>query len=1070
MSMHGSIEGVIETRTVDGQPMEIAATYVPDCLHNLLSLNRFTAKGCLVTFKNSTCEVFKNNKKILTGKRHGKAWIVKLQTQKGLTSPNEHAYNTQEETPKTKALPALTWHARLGHPSPECLATISRHEHELYKGIKINTKDLRTLCVNCCLTKSKKRPVPKTHRQPSTEIMSLAHSDVRTLPCPSRGGNRYTVSLIEDKSRYALEEFIKHKEEVTYAIVRLVRRLNAMTGKSLKILRSDNAGEYKTHRCEEELLKLGCLLKPSPPEKPALNGVAERWNGSITTMVRSLLLEAKLPPNYWAEASNHAIQLKNALPHRALPDGQSPYYVLFGKPPNLQHLRVFGSDCYIAKPASGKKKLDNTADRGVLLGYDAQTKSYRVLMAETQRIRVSADLRIDETTKTRPISKMLEHTSFSAPVLPADSPFLDDADENNARRLPPNSGGASPEIQNEPENSCISEKEPNDNQKTSPTKDGSEMDTDLQPSLIDDPADDDDGSDNQSDGIFDENFSQNSIPDDVPEIPPTDSLEEQPKIRQSRRGRILNKMFFNDEFANLACEEVLPKNYSDAITDPNWKESITEEYKSLEKHGTFKPCKLPLGRRAIGSKLVFKVKQDENGEISRYKTRLVAQGFSQQEGIDYQETFSPVVNMNSVRMVLAISLQLDLELSQMDVCTAYLHGELDEEIYMRPPPGWIEMGKCKSDEVLLLKKGLYGLKQAGRLWHQRLHKLLLSLDLKPMISDPCCYQMSKNGKLIFILMIYVDDITIATKDNSLRAKVKQELERNFEMKDLGELNYFLGMKITRTKNSLALSQEAYVKSKLKALGLENVKSQPSPTSGKTITPAESKPMSQTTYLEHVGSLIYLSTCTRPDIELAVHEVAKKSQNPTEDDFKRVKRIFRYLSGTADRGVTYRKSSTLKLQAFVDANWAEDENDSKSVTGAIIYLQDGPISWKTKKQNVVAKSSTEAEYMALSDCAANVVGARQFLSELNLEPPEPTPIGEDNRGARLIAENKNCSKRTKHIRLRFHHFRDEIEKKQISIVQVPTEQQSADILTKALGPAKFGLAIENLDSPLNLLKM
>ena len=201
-----------------------------------------------------------------------------------------------------------------------------------------------------------------------------------------------------------------------------------------------------------------------------------------------------------------------------------------------------------------------------------------------------------------------------------------------------------------------------------------------------------------------------------------------------------------------------------------------------------------------------------------------------------------------------------------------------------------------------------------------------------------------------------------------------------------------------------------------------------------------------------------------------HEAARKSHSPTEDDFKRVKRIFRYLSGAAERGIIFRKTPSLNFQAFVDSNWAEDENDSKSTTGIILYLQNGPIYWKTKKQNVVARSSTEAEYMALSDCAANVVSVRQFLSELNLQPSTPTPIGEDNRGACLIAQNKNCSKRTKHIRLRFHHFRDEIEKKQIRIVQVPTLQQPADLLTKALAPAKFGLALENLDMPLNLLKM
>jgi hypothetical protein len=389
---------------------------------------------------------------------------------------------------------------------------------------------------------------------------------------------------------------------------------------------------------------------------------------------------------------------------------------------------------------------------------------------------------------------------------------------------------------------------------------------------------------------------------------------------------------------------------------------------------------------------------------------------------------------------------------------------------MEPPEGY--RGKLESGQSLKLQKALYGLKQAGRLWYLKLCKILEEYGFKSLVTDPCVYVLKEtSGGIVAILMIYVDDIAFACKDKKEKDKLLDVLKKHFEMKDLGELKYFLGIHLERTANTLTLSQAAYTRKVLQKFNMENCNPMVSPGTTNAHQGSDPNVKGKVPYRECVGSLIYLAVWTRPDIAHAVSQVSRTLENPTESNWISVKRILRYLSGTIDRSITYTKSkSTIapQLSAFADANWADDESDSKSTTGYAVYLLGSLIVWKTKKQNTVAKSSTEAEYMALSDCTAEVIGLRQTLAELECPQADPTLIGEDNQGALLIAKNKATNKRTKHIRIRYHHIRDEIDKKQVKVVRVPTEYQSADIFTKALPPIKFAKALKLLDFPKKLL--
>ena len=500
-----------------------------------------------------------------------------------------------------------------------------------------------------------------------------------------------------------------------------------------------------------------------------------------------------------------------------------------------------------------------------------------------------------------------------------------------------------------------------------------------------------------------------------------------------------------------------PTSVNEAQADHRWADAMRHEIDSLDDNNVWELVELPAGRKTVGSKWVFKLKKNADGSIERCKARLVAQGYSQKEGLDYDETFSPVVRSESVRTVIALAAMNGLTLHQMDITTAFLHGNLAEEVYMKQPEGFLVEGQ--EHLVCRLKKSIYGLKQAPRCWNQALDAKLKTMGFSQSSSDPCIYISTTDSLLI--LAVYVDDILLAGKSQTRITQVKTELGKSFRVKDLGELHYFLGVNVKQNSDggNIWIGQPSYTQEVLKKFRLEHCKPAATPVAqGTKLLKAtdDSEHFDATLYKSAVGMLLYLSGWTRPDIAFAVSNVARFCSRPTKEHWVAVKRILKYLKGTANYGLLYIKKDDANrvIVGFSDADWAGDANDRKSTSGYLFMVSGAPVSWKSKKQTCVALSTAEAEYVALTAATQEITWLRQLLKDLHNEQVKPTVIHEDNQSAICIAQNTQYHGKTKHIDIKYHFVREKVSDRTVELRYCPTSDMLADMLTKGLTRDKF----------------
>ncbi|KAJ9541490.1 LOW QUALITY PROTEIN: hypothetical protein OSB04_027996 [Centaurea solstitialis] len=441
--------------------------------------------------------------------------------------------------------------------------------------------------------------------------------------------------------------------------------------------------------------------------------------------------------------------------------------------------------------------------------------------------------------------------------------------------------------------------------------------------------------------------------------------------------------------------------------------------------------------------------------FDRYKARLVAKGFNQEYGIDYEETFAPVARVTSVRSLLAIAATKNWPLFQMDVKNAFLNGDLSEEVYMTPPPGV----SLPSGHVCRLRKALYGLKHAPRAWFEKFSNTVLSLGFSASNYDSGLFTRTTAAGSI-LLLLYVDDMIITGSDSTGIASLKQSLSSAFEMKELGKLHYFLGLEVLSDVSGTYLCQAKYISDLLSMAGLSDTKVASTPLEYNLhLTPSAGTPLQDPTrYRQLVGSLVYL-TVTRPDIAYAVHTVSQFMAAPRSDHYAAVLRILRYLKGTMFHGLYFSSTSSLVLRGFSDADWDSDMTDRRSTTGYCFFLGDSLISWRSKKQSLTARSSTEAEYRALADTSQELIWLRWLLSDMGAPQKSPTPLWCDNNSAIQIAHNDVFHERTKHIEIDCHFVRQHVVRNTIRLHPISTLDQPADIFTKAHLPGRSTIRVK-----------
>jgi Reverse transcriptase (RNA-dependent DNA polymerase)/gag-polypeptide of LTR copia-type len=533
--------------------------------------------------------------------------------------------------------------------------------------------------------------------------------------------------------------------------------------------------------------------------------------------------------------------------------------------------------------------------------------------------------------------------------------------------------------------------------------------------------------------FVDQNIHQTKIQD----IQKSQDPEEPKILRRSERIQQQQSLLSHYE----------PRTYKQAMHCPDrehWLEAMKEELDSIESNNTWTKVELPKDRKAIGSRWIFKLKTNENGQVQRYKARLVAQGFTQVYGTDYDEVFAPVARPTSFRVLLTIAGIQNLHVMQYDVKTAFLNGTIEEEIYLKPPQGFQSETK-----VFRLHKSLYGLKQSARKWNEAIHSCLTKLNFTQSKQDNCLYVCHVTDDICY-LIIHVDDILIAAKNISTIESLTKQITKSFELKSLGKAKQFLGININRRIDGLfEINQSSYIDKIATTLKLEDSKGSLFPIDPGYFKLTGSDLESNTEYRQIIGMLLYISTNSRPDISASVAILAQKVSNPSDIDLKESLRVVKYLLKTKNHSLIFGdlKSQT-PLQAFSDANWAEDRTHRKSSSGTLCQVFGAPVSWSSKKQDVVAISTTESEYYALTETIREVIWLKELLANFQIIVQLPIPVFMDSQSCIKMVTNEKFSNRTKHIAVRFQFAKD------IELKYVSTENNIADMLTKPLAGSKI----------------
>ena len=514
--------------------------------------------------------------------------------------------------------------------------------------------------------------------------------------------------------------------------------------------------------------------------------------------------------------------------------------------------------------------------------------------------------------------------------------------------------------------------------------------------------------------------------------------------------------YLNDWSFNCYISQIEPKGVTEALKEPSWVEAMQEELLQFERLGVWKLVDLPKGEKKIGTRWVLKCKKDDRGVIVRNKARLVVQGFRQIEGIDYNEVYAPVARLEAIRIFLSYASNQNFKVYQLDVKSAFLYGKIQEKVYVSQPPGFED--PVHPEKAYLLDKALYGLHQAPRAWYETLSTHLLNNGFRRGVID-CTLFIKESGDDILMVQVYVDDIIFGSNNEKLVKEFEEVMKTKFEMSQMGELTYFLGLQVDQMSTGTFLHQTKYVGEILSRFSMSDVKPAGTPLAvnlgrmpdekGETVDP--------TLYRAMIGSLMYL-TASRPDIMFATCLCARYQSKPKVSHLVAVKRILRYLKGTPDTALWFPRGAEYGLVAYSDSDYGGCKQTAKSTTGGCQQLGEHLVSWQCKKQTSVAQSTCEAEYIAASSCCSQVLWLQQQLRDYGLQFLL-TPIFVDNTAAIAITKNPVQHSKTKHIDIRYHFIRDCYEKKLIDIVKIDTLDQKADLFTKAFDKSRFQLLLK-----------
>lgn len=977
--------------------------FIPALDSGLLSVRKLTQKGFNVLFHNSSCDIEDASRAIVAqGNLSGNLFVLNAANEAKVCAEHRHSANCQH-----------TWHRRFGHRDPVVLDRIKKEG--LGTGFEMQDCGLRQVCEECLAGKFARLPFPKVSGNRAPRILDLVHTDVcGPMKNVTPGGARYLMTLIDDHSRYTVVCLLRQKSDAAGCIKQFVAQVKNRFGRAPCVIRSDGGGEYVNRELKDYYAKEGIQAQYSAAYSPQQNGVAERKNRTLQEMATCMLVDAGLDRKYWGEAVVTAAYVQNRLPSRSV--SRTPFELWFDRKPEFKHFRVFGSAAYVHVPDVKRSKLDCKAQKLIFVGYCEDRKAYRFLNTTTDTITISRDARFIELK-----NGSLENNDQAEDNVGDDG--LCSVGSTDAVQQKQSDIQAGPTVEEEP----AAEEEP---------EPGQESGAGAQPS----------DSEEEFFGWEEEQLEGTAAGTTT-------------STKRSTRGVLPRHL--KDYVVDCAVAiEQDPADYSEAITSSEsdlWIKAMQEEYASLIKQGTWTLTELPSGRRPIGCKWVYKRKEDSTGNVTRFKARLVAQGYSQQYGVDYDAVFAPVAAQTTLRVLLTIAGEKKMTVRHWDVKNAYLHGHLKEDMYMQQPRGFVESGK--ESLVCKLNRSLYGLKQSARVWNDTISQVLVSIGFSQSKADPCLWIKKLKNSATVYLIIYVDDMIVACVDEEEILKVERRLKEKIELTSLGEISHFLGIRVTRGADGFfSLDQELYIRKIANRHGLDMAKGSKIPLDvgyyrsreGSRLLPDNQQ------YHSLVGAILYTAVNTRPDVSASISILSRKIKDPTEVDWTELKRIVRYLMKTSGfkLKLAATRSEATKLVGYCDADWSSDPSDRKSNTGYLFLLGHASVCWASRKQTSVSLSSMEAEFIALSEASRELVWLRRLLCDMGENQSDPTIIFEDNQACINFAEEERQSRRSKHIDTRKFFTKDLIDKGVVKLKYCASEDMAADMLTKPLGSEKL----------------
>ncbi|KAJ9533118.1 hypothetical protein QJQ45_018205 [Haematococcus lacustris] len=1053
---------------VDGVRMELQdVLWAPEASTNYFSTLAAAQKGWEIRQSADSITMQSSKGEVVKGKVVGRQYQLS-----GSAQPAVVACEPPASAQAVTAVTPQLLHERLGHLSYRAMGDMI--SKGMVEGVELSAGQCRAagsgVCPGCA--------AGKLHRRVADTLPSLAarvaapcdlvHTDVcGPLRIPNAAGYCFVLTFLDEHSGLSLIALLKAKSEVPAAIRDAVEWFETQGGRKVKVLRSDRGTEYVNQAVREFLSGKGIIHQQTAPYSPQQNGSAERLNRTLFEKGRCLLYSSGLSVNLWP----YALRFANYVRNLSLVRGKAgtPWELFWGVRPDLSALRVFGARAYAHVPEHMRSKLGSKAVQGVFVGYELSSKAYQVLLPGGKLL-ITKDVVFDELDRGLPtreadLAMLLPQPEPEPGVLVPHAvhvpvevqlPAPPAAVPAPLERAPAPPGGATSTAGAGSGSSAGAGSGSSAGAGSSSSAGAGSSSSAGAGSSSSAGA----GSGAAGSGGGTEAVGRGSGAAGAAGGEGSGAAN---LLRQSSRLRGIQPEFAGVRsvaVAELPAEgPAIPATIKEALAGPQseqWSLAADEEMQSLLSYGTWELVELPEGCRPLDNRWVFSVKRDGRGSIVRFKARLVVKGFLQREGIDFHELHAPVSKHATVRALLAVAAAEDMELEHLDVKTAFLNGRLEEVIYMHQPAGY-EDG---SGRVCRLHRALYGLRQAPRAWHARLKEELEQLGFTASAADSCLFTMMRGSSKV-LLAVYVDDCLLAVSKGDMGTLewVKQQLAAVFDIHQLGPVEQFLGMRISRDRaaRQLVLSQEQYALSVVDRYGLADSRPRAVPLS--TAEQLQREGVQQQSegghsFAEVIGSLQHLAVVSRPDIAHAVGVLAKFMSAPTKEHWRVLRGVLRYVADTAAMGLMYGASAG--LVGFCDADFAGDTDTRRSTTGHVFMLHGGAVSWSSRRQPTVAASTTESEYMACSAAGKEGLWLRGVLADLSLGSAvvQPVTIMCDNEAALTLVKHPIASARSKHIDVLHHFVRERVARGELVFKFCGSAANVADVFTKALPSVKF----------------